>query len=195
MLCACCCLVPKLCWTLFDPVDWSLPGSSVHGISQARLLEWVAISFSRGSSWPRAQTQVSCIGGSHQGCPLCAYLPSSSYFIWGVFLWVELHHVLHFTNCYLPSAVEENYGMFLKNTANGVYSGHISHPHIALCYLGEVKICLPGTVFPEPNVSRCSRYNSSYFTNHSLSHPESLGYTIKFKISYPGCSCPMFHFQ
>ena len=67
--------------------------------------------------------------------------------------------------------------------------------HTALCYIGEVKICLPGTVFPEPNVSRCSRYHSSYFTNHSLSHPESLGYTFKFKISYPGCSCPMFHFQ
>ena len=40
----------------------SLPGSSAHGISQARILEWVAISFSRGSSWPRDQTHVSCIG-------------------------------------------------------------------------------------------------------------------------------------
>ena len=39
--------------TLFDPVDRSLPGSSIHGILQARILEWVAISFSRGSSWPR----------------------------------------------------------------------------------------------------------------------------------------------
>ena len=41
------------CSTLCDPVDCSLPGSSVHGIFQARILEWVAISFSRGSSWPR----------------------------------------------------------------------------------------------------------------------------------------------
>ena len=40
-------------------VDCSLPGSSVHGIFQVRILEWVAISFSRGSSWPRDQTQVS----------------------------------------------------------------------------------------------------------------------------------------
>ena len=40
----------QLCLTLFDPTDCSLPGSSVHGILQARLLEWVAISFSRGSS-------------------------------------------------------------------------------------------------------------------------------------------------
>ena len=44
------CLVAKLCLTFCDPVDWRLPGSSVHGIFQARVLEWVAISFSRGSS-------------------------------------------------------------------------------------------------------------------------------------------------
>ena len=58
-------LIAQLCLTL-DPVDCSLSassGSSVHGILQARRLEWVAISFSRGSSWPRDQTQVSCIAG------------------------------------------------------------------------------------------------------------------------------------
>ena len=44
-------------------MDCSLPGSSVHRILQAWILEWVAISFSRGSSWPRDQTQVSCIAG------------------------------------------------------------------------------------------------------------------------------------
>ena len=44
-------------------MDCSLPGSSVHGIFQARVLEWVAISFSRRSSWPRDWTQVSCIIG------------------------------------------------------------------------------------------------------------------------------------
>ena len=49
--------------TLRDPVDCSLPGSSVHRILQARILEWVAISFSRGSSWPRDRTQVSRIAG------------------------------------------------------------------------------------------------------------------------------------
>ena len=46
-----------------DPMDYSLPGSSVHGILQARLLEWVSMSFSRGSSQPRDWTQVSCIAG------------------------------------------------------------------------------------------------------------------------------------
>ena len=52
-------LVTQSCLTLCDPMDYSSPGSSVHGISQARILEWVAISFSRGSSWPRDGTQSS----------------------------------------------------------------------------------------------------------------------------------------
>ena len=51
------------CQTLCDPMDCSLPGSSLHGILQARVLEWVAISFSTGSSQPRVQTRVSCIPG------------------------------------------------------------------------------------------------------------------------------------
>ena len=44
-------------------MDYSLSGSSFHGIFQARILEWIAISFSRGSSWPRDWTGVSCIAG------------------------------------------------------------------------------------------------------------------------------------
>ena len=58
-----CALVIQLCLTLYDPMDCSLPGSSVHGILQARILEWVAISFTRVSSQPRAQTWVSHIVG------------------------------------------------------------------------------------------------------------------------------------
>ena len=57
------CLVAQLCPTLCNPMDWSPPGSSVHGISQARILEWVAMPSSRGSSWPRDRTYVSCITG------------------------------------------------------------------------------------------------------------------------------------
>ena len=53
--------VAQSCLTLCDPIDCSLPGSSVHGIFQAIVLEWIAISFSRGSSQPRAWTQVSRI--------------------------------------------------------------------------------------------------------------------------------------
>ena len=55
--------VTQSCPTLCYPMDCSLPGSSVHGIFQARVLEWVAISFSRESSWPRDWTQVSHIAG------------------------------------------------------------------------------------------------------------------------------------
>ena len=55
--------VAQSCPTLCDPTDCSLPGSSVHGILQARMLEWVAIPSSRGSSQPRDQTQVSGIAG------------------------------------------------------------------------------------------------------------------------------------
>ena len=53
--------VTQSCPTLCDPIDCSLPGSSVHGIFQAIVLEWIAISFSRGSSLPRDRTHISCI--------------------------------------------------------------------------------------------------------------------------------------
>ena len=58
-----CLLVSSVCLTLCDPVYCSPPGSSVHGILQARILEWVAVCFSRGSSQPRDQTCVSCTAG------------------------------------------------------------------------------------------------------------------------------------
>ena len=74
-------------------MDCSLPGSSVHGILQAKILEWVAVSFSRGSSWPRDRTCVSFIGRkilyhlSHLGelvqrFPKCASWTSSIGIIW-----------------------------------------------------------------------------------------------------------------
>ena len=58
-----CVLVAQSCLALCNPMDCSPPGSSVHGILQARMLEWVAISFSRGSPWPRDGTRVSWISG------------------------------------------------------------------------------------------------------------------------------------
>ena len=64
----------QLCPTLCDPMECIPPGFSVHGILQAKILEWVAMPFSRWSSRPRDQTQVSCTEGrfltvSHQGSP------------------------------------------------------------------------------------------------------------------------------
>ena len=58
----CCCLVAKSCLTHCNPIDCSPPGSSVHGVFQARILEWVAISFARRFSRPRDGTSVSCLG-------------------------------------------------------------------------------------------------------------------------------------
>ena len=69
-------LVAQSCRTLCSPMDYSLPGSSVRGILQARILEWAAIPFSRGSAWHRDRTQISCIAGGfftiyqdYQGSP------------------------------------------------------------------------------------------------------------------------------
>ena len=57
----CVCVYMLSCLTFCGPMDYSLAGSSVHGILQARILEWVAISSSRGSYWPGDQTWVSCV--------------------------------------------------------------------------------------------------------------------------------------
>ena len=76
-------LVARSCLTLCNPIVWSLPGSSAHGIFQARILEWVIIPFSRGSSCPRDQTQVFHTAGRFSTI-------WSSRKIWG---WVESNSV------------------------------------------------------------------------------------------------------
>lgn len=90
--------------------------------------------------------------------------------------------ILLFTICYVPSAMVVKYAMFLKNAAKGVplWSYILTGPHIALDCLGEARYAYWELWFLEPNVSRRSRYNSSYFTYHSPNHPESLGYTSTF---------------
>ena len=59
----CCCLITRSCPTLCGPIHCSLPGSSDHGIFQARILKQIAIFYSRGSSWPRDRIHLSCISG------------------------------------------------------------------------------------------------------------------------------------
>ena len=61
-VCVCVVICPSLYLTLCDPMDCSPPGSSAHRVSQARILKWVAISSSRGSSQPRDGTRISCAG-------------------------------------------------------------------------------------------------------------------------------------
>ena len=75
----CCAQLLQSCPTLCDPTDCSPPGSSVHGISQARILESVAMPSSRGSSWPRDQTCVSCIAGLYHSATWEALIKPSSF--------------------------------------------------------------------------------------------------------------------
>ena len=95
----CCRSVAQSCLTLCNPMDCSPPGSSVHGVSQERMLEWVAISSSRVSSWPRDRTHISFIESSllhwqvdslplsHQGRPSKCLLepkqnPQDGFYSW-----------------------------------------------------------------------------------------------------------------
>ena len=81
--------VAQLFPTLCNPMDCSLPGSSIHGIFQAIVLEWGAIAFSRGSSWPRDRTWVSLIvDRSHQG----SFLKTLSNMTWS-YLIVSIIHL------------------------------------------------------------------------------------------------------
>ena len=90
------CLVAQSCLTLCDLMDCRLPNSSVHGILQARIQEWVAIPFFRGCSWPRDGTLVSCIAGrflyclSHQGSP---FIDKYVQIILSIDLW-DIHFLL-----------------------------------------------------------------------------------------------------
>ena len=68
LLHCCCHLVTQPCSTLCDPKDYSLPGFSVQGISQARILEWIAIAFCRASFWSRERTCISYIGRQIHYC-------------------------------------------------------------------------------------------------------------------------------
>ena len=74
----CACSVAQLCPTLCDPIDYSPPGSSVHGIRQARILEWVSISFRRGSSDPGIKPRSPALqADSLLTEPIPIYIPST----------------------------------------------------------------------------------------------------------------------
>ena len=102
--CGLCCssLVAKACSTLWDSMDSSPPGSSVHGTSQARILEWVAISSFRDSFQPRDWTHISCTAGgilplSHRGSLFLSLLHSvlGNFYQCG-----KKGHILHFFVCF-----------------------------------------------------------------------------------------------
>ena len=73
------CVPAQSCLTLCNPMNCGPPASSIHGILQSKVLEWVAISSSRGSSWPRAWTQVSYISFIGRQVLYCQYHLGSSH--------------------------------------------------------------------------------------------------------------------
>ena len=102
--------VAQLCLTLCDPVDCSPPGSSIHGILQARILEWAAISSSRGSSQPRDWTRVSSIGRRILHC----------WATWEVRSLLSFFCVIHapinfIRNAYIFTVIMLLYNMVLEN--------------------------------------------------------------------------------
>ena len=110
--------VTQSCPTLCDPVDCSPPGSSIHGILQARILEWVAISFFRRSSWPKDQTQISHIAGRHFNLwatrEACVQIPLS--IILGLYLEVELlDHLAILCLLFFDKAASNAFKIALQN--------------------------------------------------------------------------------
>ena len=95
-----CVLVPHLCLTLRNPMDYSSPDSSLHGILQARILEWVAISFSRGFSQPRDRTQVSCTA-------------DRCFTIWAT-RWNQTHEKMWWYKCFMSPYHKHKSSNFLK---------------------------------------------------------------------------------
>ena len=95
------------CPTLCDPLDCSPPGFSVHGISQARILEQVAISSSRGPFWPRDRTCSSCIGRwiLYQWATWEAYHYYCSKMIDKILSWIEFQNVLFRKSKFLGSKI------------------------------------------------------------------------------------------
>ena len=103
-----CVLVAQSFPTLCNSMDCSPPGSSVLGILQARIREWVAIPFSRGSSWPRYWTWVSCIAGRF-------------FTIWASrFLWISTMKK--------PRKLKELIEILVKNVADNSYRGKSEWP-------------------------------------------------------------------
>ena len=108
------------CPTLCDLMGCSPPGSSVHGILQARILEWVAMSSSRGSSWPRGGTHVSYVSLHWQAGSLLAAPPGKPpYFRSGLSKGdaFALSHKLHSQNTSIPPSK----GMWTSATAKRLF--------------------------------------------------------------------------
>ena len=119
-------LVIKSCLTLCDPVDYIPPGSFLHGIFQARILEWVAISSSRGSSLPKDQTQVSWVSCS---------------FRWILYHWATGKPKFESLRCRAPKAVSKT--LDCTSTAS---RGLVLAAPACVSWGSVVPACLPALV-------------------------------------------------
>ena len=111
---------------LCDPMDCSPPGSSVHGILQARILKWVAISYSRGSSPPRDWTRVSCIAGRFFTVWTTREAPGIIYINFNILAWI-LHGVYSFFTTFLTFQIGKGVGkgFILSSCLFNLYAEYI----------------------------------------------------------------------
>ena len=119
-------LYAQSCLTLGDPIDCSPPGSSVHGIFQARILKWVEISFSWGSSQTRDQNWVSCIASGfftnwasreipYFSCVFCFSWPSWLHRIYFIKDWKkQFFFLIQFKKKYLKNKYREGKKQWLE---------------------------------------------------------------------------------
>ena len=131
-------LVAQPCLTLWDPVDCSPPGFSVHGIFQARILEWVAIFFCSGSSWPRDQTHISCVSCIGRQIFFYHWATWEAHFLYtyGICTYVCIHIQSHISIC-----IHIHIPVYLNICICNIYA-HINlqytHMTIIMCYFLKI---------------------------------------------------------
>ena len=175
-------LVSQSCLTLGNPVDCSPPGSSAHGILQARILEWAAIFFSRISSQPRDQTQVSCIAGrlftiwaTREALTLKALPNQTTVYIYNIICYFSSTHI------FCPSKVDQALGprpILLSHVHVFIwFKSYYQHQSVSTCqnpthpFKCHLTCCLPWELFPNNNFMDV---NHPRFTQAWLSpHPQS----------------------
>ena len=124
--------VAQSCPTLGDPVDCSPPGSSVHGILQAGILEWVAMPSSRGSPPPRNRTQVFCTVGRFFTVPLLSFLQFNMSFMFTLSPRPHTHPPCPATSFSTKA------GIWSSPDLGHLYLAHSNQPHM----LGETRVSL-----------------------------------------------------
>ena len=174
--------VAQSCLTLCDPMDWGLPGCSVYRILQARILEWVAISFSRGSSQPRDQTWVSRIAGRCFTIWATRELSGKELQFWSLLAWVQnpvlllVNCVSHCPHCKIKIITPSSQDCCQDCVKAFVFnSGCMLEPLIGLapgqCESETSLVVESGHIFLLPSLGASNRHNGQFgFRTAQLSH-------------------------